>query len=275
MKKTCLVLVILLFALLSSGAVAKETGVEELRRAMDAAQKAEGQPAGDYRLIDQDGAEFRLSEYFNTGKPLVVAFIYTSCPVVCPGITAELKAVFKNANKKYDNKFNFLVIGFDTENDTPERLYDYGSKYSADFKRFRFATSDPDTIKAMASKFGFFYAKASDGSFDHMDMATVIAQDGRIYKQVYGVRSRAEQIEARLDELIAGKPYMGENASILQKVKFFCYKYDPYTGKYVVDYAVLVAFLMQTLVVGIIIWAVWGSNIRNYFRGRSSKKSGQ
>ena len=32
-----------------------------------------------------------LDEYFDGKKPLVISYVYTSCPVVCPTITAELK----------------------------------------------------------------------------------------------------------------------------------------------------------------------------------------
>lgn len=236
-----------------------------LREAFEASVKAEGVKIGDYRLIDQDGKEFRLGEYFRDGKPLVVSFIYTSCPEVCPTITDEFKKAIDGARLKLGDKFNVLTIGFDAENDTPERLKSYGLRFSKDLSAFRLASSDADTVKKLTKQFGFFYVKKKDGSFDHLDMVSVVKSDGSIFKQVYGIRTQSNVLKDRLEELITGREPLVYPKTLIDRIKFFCYKYDPVAGRYVLDYSVIAGFFIQLSIILIIVFAVWGSRIRLFF----------
>lgn len=238
-----------------------------LRDAVEKSLKVEGVKLDDYELVDQDGVRFRLSDYFKDGKPLVISFIYTSCPTVCPTISAELKKAVDEAREKFRDRFNVLTIGFDTANDTPEKLKEYGRKLTGDFKNFRLATSDEATIRRLASQVGFFYSKQDDGSIDHMDMATTVRPDGTVYKQVYSVRTRSSNIKNRLDELITGKAYTGADATLVDRIKFFCYRYDPYTGRYVIDYAVFGGLFIQLFIILTIVFLVWGGSIKRFFTG--------
>jgi protein SCO1/2 len=231
-----------------------------LKNAVDASAKAEGTKLGEYSLVDQDGVRFNLSEYFDGKKPLVISYIYTSCPVVCPTITAEFKKAVDGAKEAFGDRFNVLTIGFDPANDTPERLNEYGRKFAGGIKGFRFASSDPETIERLLSSVGFFRVKQDDGSFDHIDMATTVKPDGTIYRQVYSLRSQPQNLALRLEELFTGKAG-ASSLSLVDKLKFFCYRYDPYSGKYVLDYPVFVSIFIQALIIGGIFYAVWGKRI--------------
>jgi len=57
----------------------------------------------------------------------------------------------------------------------------------------------------------------------------------------------------------------------VDKLKFFCYRYDPYSGKYVLDYPVFVSIFIQALIIGGIFYAVWGKRIMARYR---KKKEG-
>jgi len=263
----CAAIFLVLLAWLPGAVVAARPDPVALRAALDKAADAEGTKLDDYELIDQDGVKFRLSDYFKDGKPLVVSFIYTSCPMVCPLISSAFKKGVEDAKSKFGSKFNVLTIGFDPPSDSPAALKAYGRKLTGDFKAFRLATSDAETIKRLTAQFGFYNLKKDDGTFDHIDMASVVRPDGTIYKQVYSIRTKSDDIKTRLDELITGKAYVGPGASLIDKVKFFCYKYDPYTGKYVPDYAVFAGFIIQFLVLVVIVYAVWGSKLKDYFKG--------
>lgn len=258
---------LLLFLVQQPGSVsAGKADPVALMAAVDRSAKAEGVKLDDYELADQDGVRFRLSEYFKDGHPLVVSFIYTSCPMVCPLISTEFKKAVDEARGKFKDKFNVLTIGFDPANDTPEKLRAYGRKLTGDLKTFRLATSDAETIKRLTAQFGFYYLKLDDGTFDHIDMATVVRPDGTIYKQVYSLRTQSGNIKTRLDELITGKAYVGADATLIDRIKYFCYKYDPYTGRYVIDYAVFAGFFIQLFVLIAIVYAVWGTRIKGFFK---------
>lgn len=261
------ILAVFLLLSLSLNASAGDAGIQELKDAFDASVKSEGKKAGDYELVDQDGRRFRLSDYFKeNGKPLVVSFIYTTCPEVCPTITAELKGAVDNARAKFGDRFNVLSVGFDAENDTPAALKNYGLKFTKDFSSIRFASSSPETVRKMTEDFGFFWKKKADGSFDHIDMVTVVKGDGVIYKQVYSMRTQGATLGSRLEEVLTGKPLGKADASLIDKIKYFCYRYDPYTGKYVIDYPVFLSVFIQLAVILSIIYAVWGKRIRARFK---------
>src|SRR5579864_3861972 len=59
-----------------------------------------GIPAPDFRLTDQFGKPVSLSQF--KGKPVVVTFLYTHCPDICPVIADKLHSAMqvlgKNAN---------------------------------------------------------------------------------------------------------------------------------------------------------------------------------
>ncbi len=242
-----------------------------LKNAVDNSVKAEGKKLGDYTLIDQDGVEFKLSEYFGKGKPLVLSYVYTTCPQVCPTITMELKKAVDGARTKYGKRFEVLTIAFDTANDTPAAVNEYARRFADDFRGFRFATGDEETITGLLDETGFFRVKQDDGSFDHMDMVTVVKPDGTIYRQVYSLRTQPQTMVLRLEELIEGKAEGGRGLSMVDKIKFFCYRYDPYSGKYVLDYPVFVSIGLQAIIIAVIVYAVWGRRAMK----RISKKEGK
>ncbi|OGP12783.1 MAG: hypothetical protein A2052_07515 [Deltaproteobacteria bacterium GWA2_54_12] len=271
MKKAFLLFALFSFLLSAPAAVsASQLDPVILKNAVDASAKAEGTKLGEYSLVDQDGVRFNLSEYFAGKKPLVISYIYTSCPVVCPTITAEFKKAVDGAKEAFGDKFNVLTIGFDAPNDTPERLNEYATKFAGSVKGFRFASSDPETMERLLNSVGFFRVRQDDGSFDHIDMATTVKPDGTIYRQVYSLRSQPQNLALRLEELFTGKAG-ASSLSLVDKLKFFCYRYDPYSGKYVLDYPVFVSIFIQALIIGGIFYAVWGKRIMARYR---KKKEG-
>jgi protein SCO1 len=72
----------------------------------------------DARLRDEKGRDVTLGDYFGH-KPLVLAFVYYQCPMLCPlvmnGISSALKVVPFTPGKEFD----VVLISFDPR-DTPE-----------------------------------------------------------------------------------------------------------------------------------------------------------
>jgi protein SCO1/2 len=268
MRRNLLRLVSLLSAIFLLGAsTASARAVDSaLREAFEASQKAEGARLNDHGLLDQDNARFRLSEYFGKGRPLVVSFIYTGCSTVCPAITSEFKRAVDEARIRFGSSFNVLSISFDPEHDSPERLKSYGARFTDDFSSFRFATSDPESMEALARQFGFYFYKKTDGSFDHIDMATVVRPDGVIYKQVYGIRGKASGVTERLSELLGGVSASKAGLSLADRIRYFCYKYDPATGAFVLDYPVIASLAIQGAIISAIVYLVWGRRLLGSFR---------
>src|SRR5687767_7488312 len=72
----------------------------------------------DARLKDESGSDITLGQYFGS-KPVVLAFVYYQCPMLCPlvmnGISSALKVVPFTAGREFD----VVLVSFDPR-DTPE-----------------------------------------------------------------------------------------------------------------------------------------------------------
>ena len=89
-----------------------------------------GRPAvTDFTLTDQTGDNF--SFHTLTGDAIVVSFIFTRCPDVCPIITQKLKSVQDDLDDSL--KVNFISISVDPHYDTPEKLTTYMATHNVEW----------------------------------------------------------------------------------------------------------------------------------------------
>ncbi|MBI5233365.1 MAG: SCO family protein [Deltaproteobacteria bacterium] len=267
-----LVLNLLLLLFLPQALLAERVNVEKMRESVEAAKNAEGIRLKDYTLFDQHGREFLLSDYFKDRKPLVISYIYTSCPHVCPTITASFKKAVDRAAKEMPGGFNVLSIGFDAPNDTAEKLRKYGLRFVDDFKPFRFASADPDTMERLTGELGFFHKKKEDATFDHLDMVTVVKADGTIYRQVFAIRDEPDALLKRLRELVLGAVPEEKPSGLIDWIKYYCSRYDPYTDRYLTDWPVFVAFILQFMLISLIVALVWGKRLKGFFLKLAGKR---
>ncbi len=248
-------LFILLLTLLAAERAHASVSPRTAREALRMANSAVGRYVGDYTLVDQDGKRLNLSDL--KGKPIVISYIYTSCGHTCPTIMMNLKGIFSKAGSDFGEKFIALTIGFDTENDTPERLRAYGSTFTDDFRKWRFVTGTRKTIADLAMDLGFFFKKKDD-RFDHLNMVTIIDAKGRIYRQVYGLEFREEDILEPLAQALTTdqegiKPQPIKPTGLIDRLALLCYTYDETTGTYVLDYTLLMSFVLGLVIQGVIV----------------------
>jgi len=81
-------------------------------------------------LTREDGAAVRLSDELNDGRPVVLAFIYTSCTTVCPLISHTLSDLQNRLGADRD-RVHLVSITIDPEQDTPSRLREYARTFHA------------------------------------------------------------------------------------------------------------------------------------------------
>ncbi len=72
-------------------------------------------------LHDQDGRPVSLDAY---GDVMVVTFLYTYCPDVCPAVTSRLRDVQRLLGEDAA-RVDFVAISVDPERDTAERAREY------------------------------------------------------------------------------------------------------------------------------------------------------
>jgi cytochrome oxidase Cu insertion factor (SCO1/SenC/PrrC family) len=81
------------------------------------------QAAADFKLTDQDGRPFRLSQL--RGKLVLLFFGYTSCPDACPTTLSKLSRAYKTLGDAERDKVVTLFVSVDPGRDTPAALKKY------------------------------------------------------------------------------------------------------------------------------------------------------
>ncbi len=225
--------------------------------ALRESQAAIGRQVGDYRFRDTEEREVRLASF--RGKPLVVSFVYTGCFQVCPTSTRALADAVREAEKVLGpGAFNVATIGFNLPFDTPQAMKEFRRKNGSDDPNWKFLTPDAETLAALANDFGFRFEQTTAG-FDHLLQASIVDAQGRIYRQLYGDSFNGPQFVGPLLELIRNEPRpAGDVAAFFNQVKLLCTVYDPSTGRYRVNYAVVIEILVgaSIMIVGIVSVAI-------------------
>lgn len=97
-----------------------------------------------FQLLNQDSVAVTFPEDYQ-GKYVVMGFIYTNCPDICPLVTQNLVKIQREL--EYPEDVYFLGVTFDPERDTPSVLSDYKQVFKLD-DNFDFLTGDSETISA-------------------------------------------------------------------------------------------------------------------------------
>ena len=95
------------------------------------------------------------------GKVVVANFIFTSCPTVCPTLTAHMARIQQRFAKT--EGVHLLSFSVDPKNDTPEKLAAFAKEYGQDPARWTFLTGDIQAVeKAIVEGFKIHIGGAGD-----------------------------------------------------------------------------------------------------------------
>jgi protein SCO1 len=81
-------------------------------------------------MVRQDGSRTTLAKDLEGSKPVILAFIYTSCTTVCP-VTSQILSKTQDLLGTELKNVRMLSISIDPEYDTPERLLAYSKTFDA------------------------------------------------------------------------------------------------------------------------------------------------
>lgn len=218
--------------------------------ALRTSQDAIGRRIEDVRLTSADGRSLQVEQF--RGRPLVLSLVYTSCYHVCSGLTLRLRDAVKVARDALGPRsFAVLTVGFDTPNDTPERMRQYARERGVDLSNWTFASGDAASLARLEQAVGFTYFPSPKG-FDHITQTTIVDADGRVVLQVYGEELAAPNVVEPLKRLVFGQAIArGGVEGIVGRLKLFCTLYDPTSGRYRFDYSLIVEIVAGVLALGI------------------------
>jgi protein SCO1/2 len=244
---------LLLAIFLSAFCVRAEAFDETL--ALKESQEAIGRQVGNFEFVSSDGKKIELADL--RGKPLVVNFVYTGCFQVCPATTQFLAKAVAEAEKTLGpGAFRVATIGFNLPFDTPSAMKDFRRRYALSSPDWLFLTPDAGTLERLVADFGFRY-EATAAGFDHLLQVSIVDQQGRIYRQVYGDSFEAPLFVGPLLQLAQNAPVEQPSVGALwEQVKLLCTVYDASAGRYRLNYAVFIEIFVGASVLLVGIWSV-------------------
>lgn len=159
-------------------------------------------PAPDFTLVDQDGRPFRLSGV--RGKMVLVTFMYTTCPDVCPLVTAKLAEIQRLLKRANRDEYFLISMSTDPEVDTPEVLKAYAARFGADLQSWAFLTGSKAALREAWRGFGVRVRKRGPGQVQHTALTTLIDPQGIRRVNYFGDAWTERQMVEDIAGLIAG-----------------------------------------------------------------------
>lgn len=157
-----------------------------------AGTELDGRPAPDFTLTDYRGQAISLSDF--RGKVVVLTFIYTQCPDVCPVIARNLQTAYEQLPAERQDDVALVAVTVDPERDTPRALEEFSERHGLDGNPSWYALrSDSAPLEPVWRAYGVYPGMNlatpvhthSEGTFEpgggegHTDAVFVIDPDGR------------------------------------------------------------------------------------------------
>jgi protein SCO1/2 len=186
----------------------------------------------DATFSDEEGRTVQLGKYFGT-KPVVLAFAYYECPMLCTQILNGLTTALRVLTESVGSEFEVVVISFDPR-ETPTLASGKKKAYIDRYDRrgsehgWHFLTGDETSIRRVTGAAGFRYVwDAKTLQYAHASGIIVTTPDGRLSRYFFGIDYAPRDLKFALIESSAGRI-----GSAIDKLLLYCYHYNPETGSY-------------------------------------------
>jgi protein SCO1 len=186
----------------------------------------------DTAFVDEYGKPVTLRDYSGK-KPIVLAFVYLTCPMLCNQVEETLVGSLKMISFNPGTDYEVVFISFDST-DTPDAALKKKHEAMSRFARpatepgWHFLTGSKEAIDAVtkAADFRFTYDPRTK-LFGHASGILLLTPDGRISRYFFGVDYPSSHVRLGLVDASAGKI-----GTPVDHILLFCYQYDPTKGRY-------------------------------------------
>ena len=189
----------------------------------------------DVPFKDEFGRQVTLARYFDGSRPVILAFVYYQCPMLCTQVMNGLSATLRALGGSYTagQDFDVVLVSFDPR-DTPAAALEKKRKHLEYWKTenqsgaWHLLTGEEASIAEVTKAAGFTYQWDSvTGQFAHVSGVLVVTPDGRLNRYFYGVEYSPKELRLALVESGQGKV-----GKLVDELLLYCYHYDPRTGRY-------------------------------------------
>jgi protein SCO1 len=193
----------------------------------------------------------KLGDYFNHGRPVMMAMVYFDCPNLCNMQLEGTLDVFKKMNLKLGKDFDFVAISMDS-NETPDLAAAKRAKFG---DGFNFLVGRVENVKEISRELGFKYKwDAGLKQFDHASATYLLTPNGTISRYLYGIEFAPDTL--RLGLIEAGE---GKIGSIVDQIVLYCFQFNPNKNKYVIySYNIMrIGMILMVILLSIFLIPPW------------------
>ncbi|MEM1041569.1 MAG: SCO family protein [Bacteroidota bacterium] len=213
----------------------------------------------DLPFVASDGTPVTLGDYVDGERPVVVAFVYHNCPMLCSLILDGMTEALRESSVDLGEDYEALAISFD-EADTPERAAAVRERYAAlagegAADGLHFLVGEPPSIEQVTSQLGFgFKWNERQKEFAHSAGLFFLSPEGRLTRVLYGIEFPPSDFRSAVLE--AGEGRVG---SPVEQLLLYCFVYDPDAGSYVLhaQNAMKVGGVLTIIVLGSFLFFFW------------------
>jgi protein SCO1/2 len=220
-------------------------------------------------VTKEDGAQVPLSHFFSQGKPVMLSFVYYNCPGLCSlhlnGVLDAMKEIDWSAGKEYQ----YLTVSFDGK-EGPDLAMAKKQNYLKNYKRegadqgWHFLTASQSELDKLTKALGFKYRwDEASQEWAHSSAVIFMSPSGKVTRYLHGVVFEPDQLKLALNEAVSGTI-----GTVVDKLVWYCFKYDPKQSKYV-----LYAFRLVQLGGGLIVLILAVTLLPIWMRERKLKES--
>lgn len=155
-----------------------------------------------FELLNEDSTKVIFPDLVK-GKTVVMGYVYTNCPDICPMTTNNMQKVEKILKEENINNVTFLTLSFDPLRDTPSILKQYADIREINLSNWHFLTGTQGVIDSLKKEM-HFVAVADDTSYaedntpyyfiTHTDRISLIDKSGRLRKNYPGSKLNIDEI---------------------------------------------------------------------------------
>jgi protein SCO1/2 len=140
----------------------------------------------DLELVNMAAEKISLLDEVNSGKPVMVNFIFTTCTTICPVMSATFAQVQSELGAESE-ALRMISFSIDPEQDTPERLREYAGRFNAG-PQWQFLTGSLENSVAVQKAFDVYRGN----KMNHEPTTLMKAADSDSWVRIDGLAKAAD-----------------------------------------------------------------------------------
>ena len=149
----------------------------------------------DVQLIDESGAPVSLQSVLDSGQPVALNFIFTTCTTICPVMTVTFAQMQRELGE-VAKQLRLVSISIDPEYDRPDKLRAYAEQFRAG-AGWDFLTGDSNDIAQVLKSFDSY----AGSKMNHQPITLLKSPASSSWTRIDGLASGkdlANEVTARL-----------------------------------------------------------------------------